>query len=166
MMRSTSMLVRRLSMRRGGRQNQQKDTRSGKRGVKTSSTVNNGGTGGGIGGGTSPTPAAQPTTSKGMLFLSGVIGAVFGSTMMNGYHEYEKDRKRKNARMAMMMMEKDGKGMLAGKRGVGEVAWFDEVAGEDGAVKVLNAEDLIAQEHPFLEDDHMVGLSLFVVCLE
>jgi hypothetical protein len=33
--------------------------------------------------------------------------------------------------------------------------WPKDIAEESGSVRVLTADDLLAQEHPFLEDDHM-----------
>lgn len=35
------------------------------------------------------------------------------------------------------------------------INWVEDIAREDGAIKVLTAAALLAQDHPFLEDDHM-----------
>ena len=35
------------------------------------------------------------------------------------------------------------------------IKWVEDLAREDGAIKVLTAAALLAQDHPFLEDDHM-----------
>lgn len=53
-----------------------------------------------------------------------------------------------------------GSGSQESMNAVENVEWFNEISDERGAKKVLTAEDLLAQEHPFLEDDHMVRLFL------
>ena len=42
-----------------------------------------------------------------------------------------------------------------GISGIASKSWAASISQEPGAIKVLDAEALLAQEHPFLEDDHM-----------
>lgn len=36
-----------------------------------------------------------------------------------------------------------------------KTGWPHDVASEDGTVRIFTAKDLMAEDHPFLEDDHM-----------
>jgi len=127
--------------------------------------------------GTSPSNGGSGFTSRSSwwkmsayLSFTALIGAFFGSSLTYMYTDFEKKKKiEKIEKLRALAKEKQlhADGVVERKTASGGghckldgnsveyVAWHKAIAGERGAVRVLTAEDLLSQEHPFLEDDHM-----------
>lgn len=126
--------------------------------------------------GTSPNSGGSGFTSSrsswwkmsAYLSFTALIGAFFGSSLTYVYTDFEKKKKiekieRLRALAKEQQLQAEGVGGKTASVGhtkpdgnsVEDVAWHKDIVGERGAVRVLTAEDLLSQEHPFLEDDHM-----------
>ncbi|KAI8110875.1 hypothetical protein M9434_004449 [Picochlorum sp. BPE23] len=82
--------------------------------------------------------------------LGGLMGAGLGIQMFQD-KEHESPQVRKNRELAMEQQQQQEQE----QKSFADVDWYEDVSGTTSYRKVLCAEDLLKQDHPFLEDDHM-----------
>jgi len=85
------------------------------------------------------------------LPATAAAAALVGSSLALAYAKHQQDRQVKQLQDAGTDARMAPRGNLTAS------GWAKEVAEEPGSIKVLTAEALLAQDHPFLEDDHMVS---------
>lgn len=96
------------------------------------------------------------STQAGALIVSaaaavgGLVGAGLGIQMFQDKDDAS-PRVRKNRELAMEQQQQEE----PEQKSFADVAWYEDVSGATSYRKVLCAEDLLKQDHPFLEDDHM-----------
>jgi len=88
------------------------------------------------------------------LPATAAAGALLGSGLALAVSKYQKEKQKQG------QLQDAATDTRTGPTGnLMESGWGRQLTEEPGAIRVLTAEDLLAQEHPFLEDDHMVGAS-------